>query len=59
MAGISERGVDHIETMDGPQILESVDRIDNLDMIGRRTFGLNDAQTDVPQTLVNVAILNL
>lgn len=59
MAGFSERGVDHIETMDGPQILKSVDRIDNLDKIGRRTFGLNDAQTDVPQTLVNVAILNL
>ena len=26
MAGVSERGVDHIETMDGPEILNSVDR---------------------------------
>src|SRR4030095_14518256 len=28
MAGVSERGVDHIESMDGPEILKSVDRID-------------------------------
>jgi hypothetical protein len=42
MASISERGVDHIETMDGPEILNSVDQIDNLDKVARRTFGLND-----------------
>src|SRR5205823_6597507 len=28
MAGVSERGVDHIETMDGPDILNSVDQIE-------------------------------
>jgi len=42
MAGVSERGVDHIETMDGPAILNSVDRIEKLDKVARRTFGLND-----------------
>ena len=42
MAGVSERGVDHIETMDGPEILNSVDRIEKLDKVARRTFGLND-----------------
>ena len=42
MAGISERGVDHIETMDGAEILNSVDRIEKLDKVARRTFGLND-----------------
>jgi hypothetical protein len=42
MAGVSERGVDHIETMDGPEILNSVDQIDKLDKVARRTFGLND-----------------
>jgi hypothetical protein len=25
MAGVSESGVDHIETLDGPEILNSVD----------------------------------
>jgi hypothetical protein len=55
---VSERGVDHIETMDGHEILKSVDRIDKLDKIGRRTFGLDDAQTQVVQTLVIVNILD-
>src|SRR5215469_13382482 len=42
MACFSERGIDHIETMHGPEILRSVDRIDKLDKVARRTFGLND-----------------
>jgi hypothetical protein len=42
MAGVTERGVDHIETMDGPEILSSVDQIEKLDKVARRTFGLND-----------------
>src|SRR6266496_4622324 len=42
MAGVSERGVDHIEAMDGPEILNSVDQIEKLDKVARRTFGLND-----------------
>jgi len=42
-AGVSERGVDHIETMDGPEILNSVDEIEKLDKVARRTFGLNDS----------------
>jgi hypothetical protein len=54
MAGVSERGVDHIETMDGPEILKSVDQIDKLDKIGRRTFGLDDSQAQDQQTFINV-----
>jgi hypothetical protein len=42
MAGVSERGVDHIETMDGPEILDSIDEIEKLDKVARRTFGLGD-----------------
>jgi len=42
MAGVSERAVDHIEAMRGPEILSSVDQIEKLDKIARRTFGLND-----------------
>jgi hypothetical protein len=59
MAGVSERGVDHIETMDGPEILKSVDRIDKLDKIGRRTLGLDGAETQAHNRLVNVNILNM
>ena len=42
MASVSERAVDHIETMDGPEILNSVDQIEKLDKVARRTFGLKD-----------------
>ena len=42
MAGVSERGVDHIETMDGPQILNSVNEIEKLDKVARRTFGIKE-----------------
>ena len=42
MAGLSERGVDHIETMNGPEILNSVDQIEKLDKVARRTFALAD-----------------
>jgi hypothetical protein len=42
MAGVSERGVDHIETLDGPEILNSVDQIEKLDKVARRTFRLDD-----------------
>jgi hypothetical protein len=39
MAGVSERGVDHIEAMDGPEILNSVDQIEKFDKVARRTSG--------------------
>src|SRR5207248_9196061 len=38
MAGVSERAVDHVETMDGHQILARVDQIEKLDKVARRTF---------------------
>jgi hypothetical protein len=58
IAGVSERGLDHIETMDGPEILDSVDQIEKLDKVARRTFGLNDAKEHYQQTLVSIQILN-
>jgi hypothetical protein len=55
MAGVSERAVDHIETMDGPEILNSVDQIEKLDKVARRTFGLND----IPSSGFSLNVLNL
>jgi len=51
MAGVSERGVDHIETTDGPGILRSIDQIEKLDKVARRTFQLNDSQATGQITL--------
>src|SRR5581483_11507218 len=42
MADVSERAVDHIETLDGPEILDSIDQIEKLDKVARRALGLND-----------------
>ena len=55
IAGVSERAVDHIETMDGPEILNSVDQIEKLDKVARRTFGLGDI---IPGTF-SLNMLNL
>ena len=59
MAGVSERGVDHIETMNGNEILNTVDQIEKLDKVARRTFGISDAKEDQTQWAVNIAILNV
>ena len=56
MAGVSERGVDHIETMEGSKILDSVDEIEKLDKVARRTFGLKD---DNPYVGFTLNVLNL
>src|SRR5437660_6164284 len=57
MAGVSEKAVDHIETMDGPEILNSVDQIEKLDKVARRTFGLSDSDAHGDNVAVNIAIL--
>jgi len=59
MAGVSERGVDHIETMHGPEILNSVDQIEKLDKVARRTFGLNDDDAHNPTAIINIAMLSV
>ena len=56
MARVSERAVDHIETMDGPEILNSVDQIEKLDKVARRTFGLKD---DNPLGGFSLNVLNI
>ena len=59
MAGVSERGVDHIETMDGPAILKAVDEIETLDKVARRTYGLSDGDSHGNNVMVNIAILGI
>ena len=59
MAGVSEQAVDHIETMDGPEILNSVDQIEKLDKVARRTFKLDDIPPSGYFTLNNLRIDSL
>ena len=46
-----------IETMGGPEILSSVDQIEKLDKVARRTFGISDVKDDPTQWAVNIAIV--
>jgi hypothetical protein len=59
MAGVSERGVDHIETMDGPEILNFVDQIEKLDKVARRGFGISDVKKDSTRWAGQHRILDL
>ena len=59
LAGVSERGVGHIETMDGPEILKAVDEIETLDKVARRTFGLSDGDSHGNNVIVDVALLGI
>jgi hypothetical protein len=61
IAGVSERGVDHIETMDGPEILNWVDQIEKLDKVARRTFRLDNNPLPPGFTLnvLNINSLNV
>jgi hypothetical protein len=59
MAGVSERGVDHVEKMAGNEILTSIDEIEKLDKVARRTFGLSDGDSDGSNLMVNIAILGI
>ena len=42
MAGIVERGAEHVEATEPGAILDRIDDVDTLDKIGRRTFKLDD-----------------
>jgi hypothetical protein len=59
MASVSERGVDHVETMQGSEILARVDQIEKLDKVARRTFGLSDSDSHGNNLMVNIALLDI
>ena len=45
VAGVSERVVGHVESMDPDEILSRSAQFEKIDTIARRTFGLNDASS--------------
>lgn len=54
MANVVEKVLPHVEGMEPGAILESVDEIEKLDKVARRTFGIVD---DVPQSVINIAFI--
>lgn len=59
MAGITERGVEHVEAMDGGGILDRIDEVEKLDKVARRTFGLDETGHGGYNVMVNVALLEI
>ena len=45
MAGITEKVLPHVESMEPGSILDRIDDIETLDKVARRTYGLNDDAT--------------
>lgn len=58
MAGVAERVMPHVETMEAGAILDRVEDIDRLDRIARRTYGLRDGEGAGNFQIVNIALLD-
>ena len=54
MAGVSEKVVSHVETLEAEIILERVDKVEKLDRIARRNYGLDLDQRPVSTVNFNV-----
>jgi hypothetical protein len=60
MASITERGVEHVEAMDGGGILDRIDEVEKLDKVARRTFRLDETgHGGGNNVMVNVALLDI
>ena len=59
MARITERGVEHVEAMDGGGILDRIDAVEKLDKVARRTFGLDTENGNGGNVMVNAALLGI
>lgn len=54
MAGVTEKVLPHLESMQPDSILDRVDDIEKYDRIARRNFGLSDTQTGSGSLNLNV-----
>src|SRR5437762_10306028 len=54
VAGVSERVVGHVESMDPDEILTRSAQFEKIDTIARRTFGLNEAPSSQGSLSLNI-----
>ncbi len=59
MAGVTEKVVEHVESLEPGVILDQIDKVEKADRVGRRTFGLSDDDSHGNNVIVNVALLGL
>jgi hypothetical protein len=56
LAGVSERVIGHVETMEADEILARSSQVEKIDTIARRTFGLDNAEKGTGA--LNLAVLS-
>jgi hypothetical protein len=54
MAGVSERVIGHVETMDADEILSQSAQVERIDTVARRTFGLDNTEKGTGALNLNV-----
>jgi len=54
VAGVSERVIGHVETMEADEILARSSQVEKIDTVGRRTFGLDNAEKGTGALNLNV-----
>ena len=59
MASFTDRGVEHVEAIDGGGILDRIDAVEKLDKVARRNFGLDTENGNSGNVMVNVALLEI
>jgi hypothetical protein len=59
MAGVSEKVVSHVESLEPGVILDQIDNVEKADRVARRTFGLNDDDAHNPNAIINIAMLSV
>jgi hypothetical protein len=59
MAGVTEKVVEHVESLEPGVILGQIDKVEKADRVARRTFGLSDGHSDGSNPVVNIALLGI
>jgi hypothetical protein len=59
MAGVTEKVVEHVESLEPGVILDQIDKVEKADRVARRAFGLSDGDSDGSNPVVNIALLGL
>lgn len=58
MAGVSEKVVSHVESLEPGTILDKIDKVEKADRVARRTYGLSDSDSH-GNVMVNIALLGI
>ena len=59
MAGVSEKVVEHVESLEPGVIFGQIDKVEKADRVARRTFGLSDDDSHGNNAVVNIALLGI